>query len=408
MDNWEIYYRTHAGKVLTGSPPLSFVSNGENLVDYRIYGASGGVGDKTDNLWNEKATTVTNEYIDVNGNIATGVEKRYLYLKVNVSPSTNYVFKWTENVLGTDDNTAYIRISEYTQSNRFIRRVLCNCSEQTQKAFSFTTDSNTSYIDVRTESATSLKGQHLTGVMLITGTIPPETYEPYGYKIPVVCGGTTTNIYLDEPLEENESISMSDTGVSITTINGSNTLSVNTTVQPSSVYVKYATNKRSVPARNYLQGVEEMDNWAIYNYINREGSGALRNESTVTSTTVEVRKTIKFTGAALGGTAPYQYAFYFKRGNAAEWTTKSDYGVATTVDFTPYYVDTYKYKVNVKDSKGTIKSKIFNINVTAAASTTSNMPSLDKLSFDNTDELTVDNDFNRAELTVEDNTSEEV
>jgi hypothetical protein len=202
MDNWEIYYRTHAGKVLTGSPPLSFVSNGENLADYRIYGASGGVGDKTDNLWNEKATTDTNEYIDVNGNIATGVEKRYLYLKVNVSPSTNYVFKWTENVLGTDGTTPYIRISEYTQSNRFIRRVLCNCSEQTQKAFSFRTNSNTSYIDVRTESATSLKGQHLTGVMLITGTIPPETYEPYGYKIPIICGDTTTNIYLDEPLRK--------------------------------------------------------------------------------------------------------------------------------------------------------------------------------------------------------------
>lgn len=151
-----------------------------------------------------------------------------------------------------------------------------------------------------------------------------------------------------------------------------------------------------------------MDNWAIYNYINRESSGTLRNESTVTVTTVEVRKTVRFTGAASGGTAPYQYAFYYKRGNAAEWTLKSDYGTVTTVDFTPYYVDTYKYKINVKDSNGTIKSKIFNINVTAAASTTSNMPSLDKLSFGNTDELTVDNDFNTAELTVEDNTSEEV
>ena len=147
-----------------------------------------------------------------------------------------------------------------------------------------------------------------------------------------------------------------------------------------------------------------MDNWEIYNYINREGSGALRNESTVTSTTVEIRKTIQVTGAASGGTAPYQYAFYYKRSNAASWTTKSDYGAATTVEFSPYYVDTYKFKVKVKDSKGTIKTKIFNINVTAAVSATSNMPSLDTLSFGNTDEITVDNDFNTADLTVEDNT----
>ena len=52
-------------------------------------------------------------------------------------------------------------------------------------------------------------------------------------------GGTTTNIYLDEPLEESESISMSDTGVSIPTINGSNTLSIGTAVQPSKVFIKY-------------------------------------------------------------------------------------------------------------------------------------------------------------------------
>ena len=112
----------------------------------------------------------------------------------------------------------------------------------------------------------------LSQTVLVQGNSSLSTYEPYGYKIPIVCGGTTTNFYLNEPLGENESISMNDTGVSIPTINGSNTLSVDTSVQPSSVYVKYATNERSVPARTYLQGVDEMDNWAIYNYIHRNGS----------------------------------------------------------------------------------------------------------------------------------------
>lgn len=243
MDNWEIYYRTHKDKgsnAITGVPPLTFVSNGENLVDYRIYGATGGVGDKTDNLWNEKATTDTDEYINASGNIVTGVAgDRFLYLKVNVSPSTNYVFKWTENVLGTDNNTAYIRISEYTQSNGFIRRVLRNCSAQTGNAFLFYTGNNTTYIDVRIDSETSSRGQHLSGIMIVSGNTAPTSYEPYGYKIPVVCGDTTTNIYLDKPLRENESISMSDTGVSIPTINGTNILTVDTAVQPSNMYIKY-------------------------------------------------------------------------------------------------------------------------------------------------------------------------
>ena len=372
---------------LTGVPPLTFVSNGENLVDYRIYGASGGVGDRTRNLIDEKA-------------IGTIVP----------NPQTPDVLR-TGQILNNLFNDTYF-LSFRSASNRSTIKYVRFRSGTRIDTVGFEV-LGTSIIDM--SSADELRwwfnlGEPIANyknIQLVAGSIGYD-YEPYGYKIPVVCGGTTTNIYLDEPLEESESVSLSDTGVSIPTINGSNTLSVNTTVQPSSVYVKYATNERSVPARTYLQGVEKMDNWAIYNYINREGSGALKNESTVTSTTVEVRNTIQVTGAASGGTGSYQYAFYHKRSNAENWTTKSDYGAATTVEFSPYYVGTYKFKVNVKDSKGTIKSKIFNINVTAAVSTTSNMPSLDKLSFDDTDELTIENDFNIADLTVEDNTPEEV
>ena len=48
----------------------------------------------------------------------------------------------------------------------------------------------------------------------------------------------TTNIYIDNPIEENESISLSDTTTDIPTIRGTNVLTVDTTVQPSNVYVK--------------------------------------------------------------------------------------------------------------------------------------------------------------------------
>ncbi|MBQ9657162.1 MAG: hypothetical protein IJV31_00780 [Clostridia bacterium] len=67
--------------------------------------------------------------------------------------------------------------------------------------------------------------------------------ESYGFKIPVTVREEsgekiTTNIYLNEPLAEGESITMSDTGVAIPTISGINILSVDTTVQPSRVDVK--------------------------------------------------------------------------------------------------------------------------------------------------------------------------
>ena len=241
MDNWEIYYRTHAGKVLTGVPPLAFVSKGENLVDYRIYGASGGVGDRTANLYNESAAVDTDYYINKNGNTVIGGHgDRFLRVRLDVTPSTYYVFSWLNVFLGSENNPAYLRIAEYTANNQFILRTLCDCSAQTDNAFLFYTGNNTTYIFVHIDSETSSRGQHLSGIMIVSGNTAPTSYEPYGYKIPVVCGGTTTNIYLNEPLGENESISMSNTGVSIPTINGSNTLSIGTTVQPSNMYIKYS------------------------------------------------------------------------------------------------------------------------------------------------------------------------
>lgn len=257
MDNWEIYYRTHArgvDKELTGSLPLSFVSNGRNLRDYRIYGSSGSVGDKTRNLWDEKNAVDTVYYINPSGNRATGAGgDRFLQNKIDIKALTKYTFTWAKNVLGSEGNTSYIRICEYTENDSFIGRILCDCSGQVDKNFTFTTSSSSAYLDVRIDSETALRGQHLVGAMLVLGSVP-TAYEPYGYKIPVVCGGVTTNIYLDEPLGENESISMSDTGVSIPTINGTNILTVDTEVQPSKMYIKYGgSNNVNQSLMKYLE-----------------------------------------------------------------------------------------------------------------------------------------------------------
>lgn len=67
--------------------------------------------------------------------------------------------------------------------------------------------------------------------MIRLASIQDDTYEPYHEP-------TTTNIYLDKPIEENESISLSDTNVNIPTIRGTNVLTVDTTIQPSKVLIK--------------------------------------------------------------------------------------------------------------------------------------------------------------------------
>ena len=67
--------------------------------------------------------------------------------------------------------------------------------------------------------------------MIRLSSIQESNYEAY-------IEPTTTNIYLDEPISENESISLSDTHINIPTIRGTNILSFETTIQPSKVLIK--------------------------------------------------------------------------------------------------------------------------------------------------------------------------
>lgn len=89
--------------------------------------------------------------------------------------------------------------------------------------------------------------------MVISGaytseTIPP--YEPYGgvgdwdetaqrYKIPVTVNGVTTNLYTDHQLMDGDSIDYTTDQTAIPIATGNNTLSVDTAVQPSKVFIKF-------------------------------------------------------------------------------------------------------------------------------------------------------------------------
>lgn len=85
-------------------------------------------------------------------------------------------------------------------------------------------------------------------------TIEDDTYEPYHES-------TTTNIYLDEPILENESISLSDTNTNIPTIRGTNVLTVDTTVQPSNVYIKsrHESSYETIMRERYEEAQAQLD-----------------------------------------------------------------------------------------------------------------------------------------------------
>jgi hypothetical protein len=353
-----------------GTLPLSFEANGNNLLDYRIDGASGGVGDRTKNLLNNILNTqikngvtfTVNEDKSVTCNGKNQNEDQGLFITIGDYSATNNVilsggvsggnlssyilraYTLTDNpvvyyddgngvtLLAGKDYRIQIRIAgDYTCNNltfypmirlasiqddtyepygykapviisgknllptpevksqtvngvtisRFVNGIITikgTPTAQMDVKFNFeeSTFSAGSYIHLRNNFSTynfavSFRKDGvnkiapglgtLNSIKQITEditvnqmvvlcnnnaigtnydiTIQPSieltneetSYEPYHEP-------TTTNIYLDEPIEENESISLSDTEVDIPTIEGTNTLTIDTTVQPSNVYVQ--------------------------------------------------------------------------------------------------------------------------------------------------------------------------
>ena len=342
-----------------GVPPLTFPSNGNNLLNYRIDGANGGVGDRTKNLAN------SNEIIQGYWAYADG---GFVYTntwictpKIACKGNVDYTFQFA-------NNSRWYGFVWYDENNNFISTT--NQQNNLQTGFhSFTakSPSNAGYLVINIAgypgTNDTIRTDDLINFQLKESSTVTD-YEPYGYKIPVIINGknlldynwlfdyeqkkvneyfnyiqitlepnttynvtsdynynqaqnatafivvnsntaittanggvfrsltvtttqdgilkiarrikgnnetmvpkredfennskhiqisinsvnddnyepyiepTTTNIYLDEPIEANESKSLSDTNVNIPTINGTNILSIDTTIQPSNVYVQ--------------------------------------------------------------------------------------------------------------------------------------------------------------------------
>ena len=211
-----------------GVPPISFNGIGENLLDYRIDGAVGGVGARTNNLFDKtKTNRKLNQARTVDGSITyTTTASNFFDYYIPVDPNTQYIV--------ADERNVPSRIYFFESDKTWIGRTELTSGPVYPKSTVFTTPSNCYYIQFQ-ESKDNMMNENT--LMLNVGNISLP-YESY-YKIPVKINNTNVaTIYLDTLIYENESISLSDTNVDIPTIRGTNVLTVDTTVQPSKVYVK--------------------------------------------------------------------------------------------------------------------------------------------------------------------------
>ena len=337
-----------------GVPPLTFPSNGNNLLNYRIDGTSSGVGDRTKNLAND------NDMLQGYWSYADGTYIRtdtwICTPKIACKGNVGYTFQFA-------NNSRWYGFVWYGENGNYISTSnIQNTSSTPYRTYTATSPSNARYLVINIAgypgTNDTIRTDDLINFQLEESSTVTD-YEPYGYKIPAIISGKNlmppisewvdgfisgsgvisapsatnkektspfipvelnkryafsfypnagqpwrcvatydenknyiarpyssytsdpifftpsgnvkylrfsyrtygdgtysqleqnnevtnyepytkqiTNIYLDEPIGANESKSLSDTNVNIPTINGTNILSIDTTVQPSNVYVQ--------------------------------------------------------------------------------------------------------------------------------------------------------------------------
>ena len=194
------------------------------MPDYEPYGYKVPVVVSSKNFLQNTATTQTK-----NGVTFTVNEDKSI--SCNGTASSNAFFKIGDIQL--EENCIMSGCPEGGANNSYVMRLYNNGSVfKTDSGEGVLIDSEiqNGYAEIRI--AAGYTCDNLTFYPMIRlASIEDDTYEPYHEP-------TTTNIYLDEPIGENESISLSDTNTNIPTLRGTNVLTVDTTVQPSNVYIK--------------------------------------------------------------------------------------------------------------------------------------------------------------------------
>ena len=247
-----------------GALPISIKSIGGNLSNYRIYGNTvngNSVGDKTANLFNMNDynhVTVTEN--DDGSFYVTNVGQWSFSCKVETGKT--YFISWEE--LNTVQNSSWLSVAikagyhvSYSQP----------CYKTTTKNLTPNVWYKQYVVFTATDDYLSIDciNTYIRNIMLVEGSTAMN-YEHYGYKIPVTItadSAETTDIYLDAPLAKSgnnadyidyaaqrrynaDGTESSATLPEIAVAVGTNILTVNTSIQPSNIYIKDSFDYKKV------------------------------------------------------------------------------------------------------------------------------------------------------------------
>jgi len=175
---------------LTGALPITFRSNGTALVGYRIYGTADGAGVQTENLWD--LTIEQGSFNAETGATAGGTRRVRTAESILLSANS-----WTVALTGVDRCGVYV----YDTSGNYIASESEYYWETLPHTFTLSGERKVKFVFSTNDDA-QITPSKVSQPMLVKGSTPPETYEPYGYKIPLtITSGTetkTTDIYIGD------------------------------------------------------------------------------------------------------------------------------------------------------------------------------------------------------------------
>jgi len=203
-----IIYEAWKRLPMSGIPPLTLPKcKGVDLVDYKIYGNNESVGDKTNNLCDEKLLGQEEGYNTYENGIWTtsslGSYGRDIFYNIvgtnhsvdvskvpKVKPNTTITVKFYDYINNGINMTYPLYIGLYDNEGTFISRTTVNPSN----VFAIEIPENIHYITFfRSSNYGTISFSH---IQIVEGSYTEATipdYEPYGYKIPITV--SKPNIY---------------------------------------------------------------------------------------------------------------------------------------------------------------------------------------------------------------------
>lgn len=243
-------------RTITGTLPLTLEGcvDEESIIDYTLYGQSvqngtpapeapvevESVGEKIVNLFSGYEESFDGYYADT-GDLVTTLSIRTVQY-IPVKPNTVYTVRGR---CTKTFKTGIIRVVQFNNDKAFIRR---NVTSQAYRPIvTFTTTEDASFLAICYDNDETGVIATVTDIQIDEGAVPMD-YNLYNkYKIPIKVSGNdktiTTNIYLDEPLGEGQSINYKRDGLpTIPTFKGTSIISADTTIQPSNAEIEYYSN----------------------------------------------------------------------------------------------------------------------------------------------------------------------